>query len=378
MGIRKKPKVKAKNGYVYEVSIAYTDLYGVSQRYWKSGFETKKEALEHEAYIRNEIKMNGMLHKECDKTFNEVYHEYMESEGKLVRAYNTMIYYDNTMKNHIANSIGKMKIRFLQYKILQDYFNELERNKSHNTATNVKKIISVTLQYALRCEYIYSNPLTNVKLIPIPKDNEEEKKKTLTIEEFNDLIKGVLDKSNYARKGTEFNNKAYVVAIFIAYYTGLRIGETFGLEKSDFDFENEVIHLNHSLVYKALKRKDYYVKNSFKTKKSKATIVFAKPLQEILKQWFEFNPHEIVICQEDGWYMSPYSFNARVTKVSHGLGFHFHYHMLRHTFATTLAQHGVNIVVAMKMLRHSQISTTSQTYTHPDLEDQRKAMQLVF
>lgn len=45
MGIRKKPKVKAKNGYVYEVSIAYTDLYGVSQRYWKSGFETKKEAL---------------------------------------------------------------------------------------------------------------------------------------------------------------------------------------------------------------------------------------------------------------------------------------------------------------------------------------------
>lgn len=64
MGIRKKPKAKAKNGYVYEVSIAYTDLYGVSQRYWKSGFETKKEALEHEASIRNEIKMNGMIHKE--------------------------------------------------------------------------------------------------------------------------------------------------------------------------------------------------------------------------------------------------------------------------------------------------------------------------
>lgn len=76
--------------------------------------------------------------------------------------------------------------------------------------------------------------------------------------------------------------------------------------------------------------------------------------------------------------MSPYAFNARVTKVSHELGFHFHYHMLRHTFATTLAQNGVNIVVAMKMLRHSQISTTSQTYTHPDLEDQRKAMQLIF
>lgn len=34
----------------------------------------------------------------------------------------------------------------------------------------------------------------------------------------------------------------------------------------------------------------------------------ALPLQEVLKQWFEVNPHEIVICQEDGWYMSPSSF----------------------------------------------------------------------
>lgn len=77
MGIRKKSKAKAKNGYVYEVSIAYKDLYAVSQRYWKSGFETKKEALEHEGYIRNEIKMNGTLYKECEKTLNEVYYEYM-------------------------------------------------------------------------------------------------------------------------------------------------------------------------------------------------------------------------------------------------------------------------------------------------------------
>lgn len=94
-----------------------------------------------------------------------------------------------------------------------------------------------------------------------------------------------------------------------------------------------------------------------------------------MKQWFEVNPHEIVICQEDGWYMSPSSFNARVSKVSHELGFHFHYHMLRHTFATTLAKNGVSDVVAMKMMRHSQISTTMQIYTHPDLEDQRKAIQ---
>lgn len=104
MGIRKNSKAKAKNGYVYEVSVVYKDLYGVSQRYWKSGFETKKEALEHEGYICNEIKMNGTLYKECEKTLNEVY-EYMEYEGEQVHQYNTIVYYENTMK-----------IRFIKYK----------------------------------------------------------------------------------------------------------------------------------------------------------------------------------------------------------------------------------------------------------------------
>ena len=55
-----------------------------------------------------------------------------------------------------------MKIRFIKYKQLQDYFNDLEKNKSHPTAVNAKKVISATLQYALRCQYIYDNPLINV------------------------------------------------------------------------------------------------------------------------------------------------------------------------------------------------------------------------
>ena len=32
---------------------------------------------------------------------NEVYYEYMEYEGKQVRGYNTIVYYENTMKKEI-------------------------------------------------------------------------------------------------------------------------------------------------------------------------------------------------------------------------------------------------------------------------------------
>ena len=41
---------------------------------------------------------------------NEVYYEYMEYEGKQVRGYNTIVYYENTMKNYIENSIGRILI----------------------------------------------------------------------------------------------------------------------------------------------------------------------------------------------------------------------------------------------------------------------------
>lgn len=88
-----------------------------------------------------------------------------------MRGYNTIVYYENTMKNHIENSIGRMKISFIKYKQLQDYFNELEENKSHPIAVNAKKVIFTTLQYALRNQ---CNPLINVKFIPVNAESKEK------------------------------------------------------------------------------------------------------------------------------------------------------------------------------------------------------------
>jgi integrase len=44
-------------------------------------------------------------------------------------------------------------------------------------------------------------------------------------------------------------------------------------------------------------------------------------------------------------------------------------HCLRHTFATLLARNGVLPGVAQKLMRHSDIRLTMNTYTHLDLAD---------
>jgi integrase len=44
-------------------------------------------------------------------------------------------------------------------------------------------------------------------------------------------------------------------------------------------------------------------------------------------------------------------------------------HCLRHTFATLLARNGVSPSIAQKLMRHSDIRLTMNTYTHLDLAD---------
>ncbi|HUU21291.1 MAG TPA: tyrosine-type recombinase/integrase [Phycisphaerae bacterium] len=49
-------------------------------------------------------------------------------------------------------------------------------------------------------------------------------------------------------------------------------------------------------------------------------------------------------------------------------------HSLRHTFATLLARNGVSPGVAQKLMRHSDIRLTMDTYTHLDLADTASAV----
>jgi integrase len=44
-------------------------------------------------------------------------------------------------------------------------------------------------------------------------------------------------------------------------------------------------------------------------------------------------------------------------------------HCLRHTFVTLLARNGVSPSVAQKLMRHSDIRLTMNTYTHLELAD---------
>ena len=99
-----------------------------------------------------------------------------------------------------------------------------------------------------------------------------------------------------------FYARALSIAISIGYHTGLRISEIFALNKSDIDFINDTITVNKQLLEREGKNKDLKIKTKLKTSSSNSVLPLVPTLKEILIEWFDINPYEKVVCNEDGYY----------------------------------------------------------------------------
>ena len=367
MSIRKRPSKKTKKGHVFEVYFPYKEN-GITKRYSKSGFLTKKEAQEHEALIKAEIKENGKIHKEVKKTLKEVYEEFLEVGAEQYQEntiYGTKSYYNK----YINGSFGNVCVVNLDYQALQKYFNSLE-NQSLSTNDHIKAALNRILIYAIRAGYIKTNPLMYV-IIKGKDTHRENNEETLSYESYLDII-DVLNSMN------KFRYKAYAIAIQIGFYTGLRISEIFALEKNDIDFDNDLIYVNKKLVYNGLKKKEMYVSNRMKSKKSKAVLPLAEPLKQVLMNWFLINPYERIICDIDGYYLKPQNANNEIKKVIADLDIDFHFHMLRHTYATTLVINDTDLKTTQELMRHSNINTTMSIYTHINNNHKKEILNNIF
>lgn len=352
MSIRKRASKKAKNGYVYEVYFNYK-TNGITNRYTKSGFKTKKEAQEHEALMLAEVKEKGKINKDSAKTLNQVYKEFLELGANEYQA-NSITLTSRHYNKHIKDKLGHIAIKNIDYALLQRYFNA-RSDISITTNKHVKDALSRIIKYAIKVGYINNNPTNLVKVVGIEKADDKDQ---IVLDKELNILLDELESKN------DFTKKAYSIAIQIGKYTGLRISEVFALEKEDINFNENCINVNRKLVYVGLKKDKIYTTHQMKSKKSKAIIPLVTILKNILTDWFEINPYDHVICDIDGNLIHPTYFSNAVTYITDKYGFHFNFHMLRHTYATTLFTNNVDVKTAQDLLRHSSFNTTMDVYTH--------------
>jgi len=171
-------------------------------------------------------------------------------------------------------------------------------------------------------------------------------------------------------------NSKYFVACLLGFFCGMRVGEVCRLRKEDINLKNMTLKV---------------VKGKFK----KDRIIPIPPqLKEILEAHFELYPEEVYmfpsrrhasdhVCtrqmaQYFTWALEKAGYNFVAYKDKAGKPkYKYHFHTLRHSYATYLLNQNVDIRDIQALLGHANIMAT-QIYTHVSYERKQDVVNRVF
>lgn len=226
----------------------------------------------------------------------------------------------------------------------------LENGAMAKNSTISRKMSSLRSFYRYLNEYIgiHHNPLAGIKS---PK-NERKMPDFLFEEEVQNFLSSYDDS-----KPLEYRDR---ILFTLMYACGLRVSEIVALTWQDIDLEDRILHIRgkgdkERIVpfYSGLERELKIYKKNFWGQRAKCKEVF---------------------LNARGNKLTSRAIEQNMQKHADAINLHMnvHPHMLRHSFATHLLDHGADIRFVQELLGHSSLSTT-QIYTHVSTKKIQKA-----
>ena len=271
----------------------------------------------------------------------------------------------NKINPYFDEQFPYLKLRDLKPKHIQDYYTwEMNKNGvSANTVIHRHANIRKALQYALKTGLIASTPADLV---------ERPKKSQFVGGYYNDKE---LEQLFEAMKGDPME-----LPVILAAFYGLRRSEVAGLKWNAIDFEKKTITIKHTVTQTTLEGKNTIVqKDRTKTKSSYRTLPLVAPFENALLRLKERQEENRRLCGKSyctdyigyinvndiGSLMTPAYMTQHFPIVLARNGLRkIRFHDLRHSCASLLFSHGVSMREIQEWLGHSDISTTSNIYTH--------------
>jgi len=298
-------------------------------------YETRQKALTAlTEYNKNPIAERG------DISLDALYEEWSAGKyEKITRS--TKQNYEAAWK-HLA-SLKDMPVKDIKKSHIQKIVDRIQKTMSYSSAHKIKVLIKMLLDYAMADDIINKNPADLVELSRIEKESKQP---------FSDLEIKALEK---LAPEDEWAN-----TILILIYTGMRISELLGLTKFGVDLDKRVLT------------------GGIKTDAGRDRVIPIHPkILPYIAQW-SAKGTDYLITRKGKKVLPNYYRTELYYPVLEKAGIRkLTPHACRHTFGTLIAKSGAKTKSIQEIIGHANYSTTADIYTHIDIEELRKAIELM-
>ncbi len=357
--------------------------------------EKKFKTLEAAKKWLKEAKEKETNSYEADEYFtvDQWYKYWLENLCKN-RADNTVRNYKDRYSKNISPVIGKMQLVNLKPIHCQQVIAKMEHGVdyygkpySSGTVEMTYNTLRVLFKSAEDLELISRNPARRIAIDKTRK-NQSEDEKFLTLEEHRKFLES-------AKKSRSFPQFRFMLE------TGIRPGELIGLTFDDVDWTNKTLTIRKSVEF----REGSWHAGPPKTKTSYRTIPLTEAALTILKdakeakQKMHISPKAkqilfykdiktgrqnsvkladlIFISKQTGMPTRNNAYDSCLTYICRRAGIkEISMHDLRHTYATRCVERGVPYKSLQKLLGHSSLKVTMDTYVHVTEESLRDAVDI--
>lgn len=327
-------------------------------------------------------------------TLNDRWDVYIADKPELKQS--TRTNYRYMYDKYVRDEIGAMKIASIKYSTMKKFFNSLihERDFKVNSTRIVYNILHPVFVVAIRDGVIRTNPMEGIMAdLKRSNDWEQPKRHALTEEQQRAFMAHVETSDVFRRWNPLFT---------CLLGTGCRIGEMLGLRWEDVLWKENVISINHNLIYRMLDsgRVGFHITTP-KTRKGVRLIpMFQNVRRELQNEYMR--QQENGFCQDivDGYcgFIWQNCFGRVLTpnRVNHAIARivadynqqeermaaaegrepnvlpRFSAHQLRHTFCTRLCERENDLKLIQEIMGHANISMTMDVYNESNT-DRKKA-----
>lgn len=375
--------IKGNTRSIYSWKLVETDKV-------PNGKKSSQSLRELEKQVRRDVEdeLNSFtVHK---TTLNAFFDSYIETKYELKQS--TRTNYKYMYKKYVHDEIGVKDIASIKYSDIKKFYIHLIKDIGFKPASMeiIHTILHPIFTTAVRDGLIRINPTDGV-MAEIKKSHDWEKPKrhALTESQQSAFI-------SYISRNRKYLHWLPVFTVLLG--TGCRVGEIVGLRWSDCDFDENLISVNHNLIYRLQDsgKCEYHIT----TLKSKSGIRIIPMLSEVKMALLQEKTNQLetgfnqtmidgysgfIFQNRFGECLNAHCINRAIDRISRDYNNeetetaekeqrepellpHFSAHNLRHTFCTRFCENETNLKIIQEIMGHADISTTMNIYNEATKE----------